>query len=224
MVLEVNVSGYKPVGCAFAVSFEFDNETILKTDVNAGLSRKRRVRMSDCRATVSGLTTLENNSTISVLYFLQEGVRRVEQDLRFVFTDEAGVMKQIQGMFLIVSAPITGDVTQFSQFDIAFEGSGGFTISDVLDESGEAALPGDVRWDWWETTEGATSISGTGNYGRTFSGQTVVTVFREGTEYDLITTGSPTGRQAKVNGAAIDFDTTLPFEADTRVYVVWQEI
>src|SRR5690242_17893952 len=91
MVAEAKIEGvYKGVACADSCAFTFNNELIGKTDVNAGLFRKRRVRISDCSLSVHGLITLENNGKASPLYFLQEGVRRVEQDLRITFTDEGG--------------------------------------------------------------------------------------------------------------------------------------
>jgi predicted secreted protein len=223
MILQAKVEDeYTAIGCAATCSFEFENELIFKTDVNAGLFRKKRVRMSDCRASAQGLFTLENDTTISALYFLQEGVRRTEQDLRFLFTDEQGVLKQIQGMFLVASVNVTGDVSAFSEFDLNFEGTGGFTISSV-DDSSAANLPGDVNWDWWETVEGETTITGNGNYGRSFVGHEVISVFREGTQYDLVESGTPSGRQAKQADPDIEFDPALPFPADVRVYVVWQE-
>ena len=221
MILEVKVDGvYTPIGCAVSCSFHFENEIILKTDVNAGLFRKKRVRISDCNCSVSGLTTLENNETISDLYFLQEGVRRTEQDLRFRFTDEGGLSKQIQGMFIVQSNDINGDVSAFSEFDLNFEGTGGFSISDITDDSA-GGLPGDVTFDWWDTTEGTDTISGPGHYGRSFSGKDVLLVSREGTQYDL--NDPPVGREYGFNGTIISFDPLNPFNDGTRVYVLWQE-
>lgn len=222
MIFEASIDDvYTPVGCAVGGSFTFKNELIGKTDVNAGLFRKRRVRISDCSLSVQGVTTLENNSTASVLYFLQEGVRRTEQDLRITFTDEAGVQKQIQGMFLLESTQMTGDVSGFSEFDMEFQGTGGFTQSDLTDESGE--ILGDVEWDWWDTVEGGNTITGPGNYGRSFAGEEVMLVDREGMQYDEVA-GTPSGRQYSKDSTTITFDSSLPFNPGERVYVFWQNV
>lgn len=223
MVFEAKISDvYTPVGCAVSGSFKFTNELIAKTDVNAGLFRKRRVRISDCSLSVQGLTTLLNNSTSSIMYFLLEGVRRVEQDLRIIFTDEDGLQKQIQGMFVLESSQLTGEVSGFSEFDMEFQGTGGFSISDVVDESG-TPIPGDIQWDWWDTTPGGTSITGVGHYGRSFAGEELLLVDREGIQYDEVAS-SPTGRQYANSGTVISFDATLPFNSGERVYVLWQNI
>jgi len=222
MHMEVKISGeYVPVGCSDSCSFEFTNELINKTDVNAGLFRKRRVRLSDCSMSVHGLMTLENNSTISPLYFLQEAIRRIEQDLRITFTDESGIQKQVQGMFLLESAPIQGDVTAFSEFDLQFQGTGGFTISDVTDESG--SIPGDVDWDWWDGAEGENTITGPGHYGRSFAGKEIIEVDREGLQFDEVDTTPVDGsRTYQQDGTTITFPAASLFNAGERVFVIWQ--
>lgn len=223
MILEAKIVGvYTPIGCATNCSFEFTNELIRKTDVNAGLFRKYRVRMSDCKASIHGLTTLENDTTLSVLYFLQEGVRRSELDLRFRFTDEAGVAKQVQGIFLIEGIPVQGDVSAFSEFDINFQGTGGVSISsiDSEDESGEG-LPGEVQWDWWDAVEGETTITGTGHYGRSFAGKEIIEVDRDGTQYNEIES-TPAGAEFSYDGTTIQFPADNPFGEGIRVFVIWQ--
>lgn len=224
MVLEVKISGvYTPIGCATACSFEFSNEIILKTDVNAGLFRKKRVRISDCRASVQGLTTLVNDTTISALYFLQEGVRRSEQDLRFRFTDEGGLQKQVQGLFIVSSVKLTGDVSGFAEHAIDYEGTGGFSIS-TIDDGSSGTSTGDVLWDWWEVADGAVTITGAGHYGRSFAGRPtidIIEVDREGSQYNYVAS-SPTGLQFTYDGTTIAFDPANPMVAGARVFVIWQ--
>lgn len=220
--MEVLYAGvYTPIGCALSCQFAFENELILKTDANAGLFRKRRVRMSDNSASISGLTTLINDATLSILYFLQEGVRRSEVDLRFRFTDTAGQSRQIQGLFLVQSISITGDASAFSEFDLELQGTAGVTIT-TFDPAPEQ-LPGDVQSDWWETTPGASSITGVGEYGRTFVGKEVLEVAREGTQHDEAG-GSPGNREYAYDGTNISFDPTNPFNPGERVFVIWQEL
>lgn len=223
--VEVKIAGnYFPFGCFTSFAFNFNNELILKTDVNAGLFRKRRVRISDCSASVSGLTTLENDTSASSLHFLQEGVRRTEQDLRFTFTDQDGVSKQIQGIFLVENVTITGAADDFSECDIVFQGTGGVTVSTV-DESPSSDLPDNLSWDWWETTPGGTSITGPGHYGRSFAGlpaEDIIEVDREGLQYDL-SDGAPVGREAFYDSVdTIEFDPDNPFIEGTRVFVIWK--
>lgn len=220
--VEVKVNGdYIAIGCAVSCSFQFENELIGKTDVNAGLNRKKRVRISDCSGSVQGLTTINNTPTrLSAFYFLQEAVRRTEQDLRFVFVDEIGDTRYITGLFLVRALALTGDTSSFSEFDLSLDGTGGVSIGTV-DSPGSITCPG-IESDTWDTTPGGTSISGAGLEGKEFDGHEILEVDREGTQYDY-TSGTPGNREFAYNGTVISFDTTNPFNAGEKVFVVWKE-
>jgi hypothetical protein len=130
-----------PLGCATNCAFQFSNELIGKTDVNAGLFRKYRVRLSDCTADIQGLASLVTDTTISAFYFLQEAIRRTEVDLRFRFIDEVGNTQAITGKWLVSTVGLTADVSAFTEFDIAFQGTGGVTLAPVvIDSPGEGAI------------------------------------------------------------------------------------
>jgi hypothetical protein len=53
------------------------------------------------------------------------------------------------------------------------------------------------------------------------SGKTVLGVWREGTEYDLVS-GTPGNRQCRQNGGAIEFGGAYPFEAGETVFVIFK--
>lgn len=188
VALQLKVDGdYATIGCAVSCTFEFTNELIGKTDVNAGLFRKKRVRMSDCRGSVQGVTLSDSTATrLSPFFVLQEGIRRSELDMRFVYTDQSGNDKVISGLFLVQTISLVADASAFTDFDISLEGTGGIDISDVN-------IPGDVVCDemfrdTWRLAEGATSISGLGTVdGLSFAGKRIIGVYREGDEYDPAT-------------------------------------
>jgi predicted secreted protein len=213
-------SAYMVIGCAVSCAFEFENELIGKTDVNAGLYRKKRVRISDNRGSVNGLVTLENTATrLSAFYFLQEAIVRSEQTMRFVFTDEGGETKYITGTFLVQSISITADVSAFAEFDLSLEGTGGVEIGTV--EPPPDVFCPELQSDTWETTEGGTSISGPGIGGKSYEGDEILVVFREGTQFDY-TAGAPGNREYGYDGVNISFDPLNPFNLDERVNVVWK--
>lgn len=216
--VEARINGdYVAIGCAFSCSFEFENELIGKTDVNAGLSRKKRVRISDCRGSVQGVTTLNNSATrLTAFYFLQEAIRRTEQDLRFVFVDEIGNIRYIQCMFLVKNHQLTAESSGFSEFDLQLEGTGTPTIGTV--DVTENICP-ELFSDTWETTEGEFSVSGLGQEGRLFAGGDILEVDREGLQYDY-TAGTPGNREFSYNGTEITFEN--PFNDGERVLVVWK--
>ena len=224
VTVQAKVEGeYITIGCASNCSFQFENEIIGKTDVNAGLFRKKRVRISDCRGSIDGVITTESTPTrLTIFYFLQEAVRRAENDMLFIFEDVNGGVKTIQGLFLVQSTDLSADIQAFAEFSLQLEGTGGITISDV-------APPPDlvcetIFSDWWTTTPGASGITGTGHYGRSFAGHDVIEVDREGLEHDIVDTGTPGNRQAKyTGGSTITFDPTNPFNAGEIIFVIWVE-
>lgn len=212
---------YVVIGCAVSCSFEFENELIGKTDVNAGLFRKKRVRISDCRGSVQGLTTIVNTSSrLSIFYFMQEAIRRAENTMRFVYEDEAGNTMYVSGLFLVRALTLNGDASGFGEFDLSLEGTGGITVGTV-NPVPELICP-EVTSDSWETVEGETSISGPGIAGRSFEGKDILEVDREGTQFDY-NPGTPGNREFTYDGVNITFNAGVPFNPGERVFVVWQD-
>jgi hypothetical protein len=214
---------YITIGCSSSCSFEFENEIIGKTDVNAGLFRKKRVRISDCRGSVSGIMITESEATrLSIFHFMQEAIRRSEVDLQFVFEDTSGNVKIIQGLFIIATIGLSSDIQAFGEFDLQFEGTGGIVISSI--DPPPDVVCETIFSDWWTTTPGESGISGTGHAGRSFAGHDVIEVDREGLEHDIVTTGTPGNRQAKyTGGSTITFDPANPFNAGEIIFVIWVE-
>lgn len=212
---------YITIGCATSCEFNFINEIIGKTDVNAGLFRKKRVRISDCRGSVQGIMDNVSSPTrLTIWHFLEEAIRRSERTMRFVFTDTAGNNKIIEGSFLVSTLTFVPDVNAFVDFDLQLEGTGGITLSDV-------APPGELvceEWarDSWLLAEGATTISGNGIGGLSFAGKEVLLVFREGTEFDEAE-GAPGNREFGYDGTEISFENPgMPALPDLeKITVVW---
>lgn len=211
------------VGCATSCSFNFVNELIGKTDVNAGLFRKKRVRISDCSGNVEGVTITGSSATrLSIFHFMQEAVRRSEANMRYVFEDNEGNVVVITGLFLIEAIGLTGDVSAFSEFSLNLQGTGGISISEI-------APPGEVvcdviQSDWWVCTAGESGISGPGVEGRNFAGHTVLEVDRSGLQHDIVDTGIAGNRQAKyAGGTTITFDPTNVFNDGETIFVIWVE-
>lgn len=213
---------YIVIGCAVSCSFNYQNELIGKTDVNAGLFRKKRVRISDCSGTVEGVMTTASEATrLSIVRFLQEAVRRTENDLRFSYQDSNGNYIRIIGKFLVETIGLTAAVGDFCDFDMNLQGTGGIEITSIGNPA--LACP-EMFSDWWETTPGASSISGAGEGGLNFAGHEVLEVDREGLQHDIITTGTPGNREAKyTGGATISFDPTNVFNPGERIFVLWTE-
>lgn len=211
------------IGCATDFNFEFTNEIIGKTDVNAGLFRKKRIRMSDCRASVQGVATVMNDEKVSVFYFLQESIRRSELNIRLRYEDKASNYITITGIFIVQFIGVTSNVSDFTDYDIQLEGSGGVTLSSVDDPTEVVGCP-ELKSDTWATTAGLSVIAGSGQNGLSFAGHNVLVVTRAGLVMEIISTGTPGNMQAKYTGStSITVDPTNPFNDGEEVVVVWEE-
>lgn len=214
------------IGCATGCVFNFTNEIILKTDRNAGLFRKKRARISDSRSSVSGVMTSGANTTkASIFYFLQEGVRRRELEFQFLYIDEALNDISILQTAIVQDISLNADVSNFAEFDMQLEGTGGVTIGTVLPPS-----PPDcpvILSDWWVTVEGETSISGASANGTatTLAGKTVIEVDRDGLQQDEVTGGgTPGNRQYRYIGTnLLETDINSPYLAGETVFVIWTQ-
>lgn len=215
---------YLTVGCATSMSYTYKNELIAKTDVNAGLFRKKRVRISDFSGSVQGLVTLYNQSgKVGCFYFLQEAIRRTEQTLKFLFTDSSGVIREIIGNFLIESEQLSGGAEgDFAEFDLALEGTGNLTVSEVSSPPGAECF--ESFSDWWDLTPGASTFSGTGAEGRSFAGQEILEVVRENAPPLKPTVGTPGDREYLFDGTTITTWTGNPYSSGERAFVLWQQI
>lgn len=217
---------YIVIGCATSISFTLKNELIGKTDVNAGLFRKKRVRISDNTASISGLQALKNSSDrLSIVYFLQESVRRQEQPLRFIWQDESGYQYVIDGNFLVEEVSITSPVEDFSEYEMTLQGTGGFTPGAVIyppdDPICEVQSPLYIP-----VVAGQYSVSDALLKTETGFTKTILEVEREGIGHDE-TSGTPGNRTFNytANGTTgtITFDSTNPFNAGEIIFVLYKK-
>lgn len=222
--LEADIEGsFIAIGCMTSCTFSYTNEIIGKTDVNAGLFRKKRVRISDFSASVQGLVTLYNTtSKTSAFHYLQEAIRRSENTLRFAYTDEGGVVRVISGSFLVATHEMTSQQDGFAEFDINFEGTGDLSISDLPSPTDPDCFDADS--DWWVLNFGASTIAGTGDAGKTFAGKEILEVIREAGPPLSYTAGTPGDREYSFDGTTITLWVENPGDGNERVFVLWQAI
>lgn len=222
--VRAKVSGeYVTIGCASSCAFNLVQELIGKTDVNAGLFRKKRRRICDCNGSVDGIITTESSADrLSIFHFMQEAIRGAEIEMQFVFEDTTGGVMVVAGNFLVSSIGLSADTNAWSDFDLQLEGTGNISVT-AIDPPPDVTCES-IRSDWWTTTPGLSGIAGTGNAGLSFAGHDVIEVDREGLEHDIIATGTPGNRQVKYTGGnTLTFDPTNPFNALETIFVIWVE-
>jgi hypothetical protein len=219
------IDTYYKVACGKSVAFDFANDIILKTDVNAGLFKKKRVRISDFSASFNGLIKSDNTvDYVSGFHFLEEGVRRAQSDYQCVFTDDAGNIIFINFKAVIESVNIAGTVGNYTEYDVALQGTEGFSQTTT---PFPAATDYEIISDWWPTVadQDYVDVGGvdSGRLGlRMAADDIILEVDREGFQHDEAAV--PAGRQYKFDTGTLhlEFDAALPFNGSETVFVLWK--
>ncbi len=205
---------YRPIFCAISCYFRFDQEEVLKTTINSGKFRERTTRLIDWEFGLSGLTKIDNtDGQAAFFWFIQESVRGSVQNIRLVFTDDAGNEQTISGNCIIKQGQIDNLVSGFSTATISFPGTGPFSMGPVT-----GAAPTDLFKKYLETTEGAHVVSHADLAGIV----EIFLVLRESGAFDVVT-GVPVGTQVRydsgVGTGSLTFDILFPFEPGEIVYI-----
>jgi hypothetical protein len=222
--VEKEVGGvFYEIACGTDCSFGFTNTFIGKTTRTSGLFFKRRVRMSDCKGTVNGVTKNTNTGGLSIFHFLEEGIRRDEGFYKFTFEDEDGNIVIITMIALIEVINISGDVNDFSVFDLSIQQTGGVELTTVPPPP--SIQPENWFSDFWTTGVGQFEINGASAIkGYQLFSQELLEVDREGTQYDIITSGTPGNREALYDSLGGRIVFANEFNPDERVFVLFKTL
>jgi hypothetical protein len=217
VVLSMDVSGtYYPILCATDCTYTCNAEFVEKTGPTSGGVRQWARRLEEHLSTVSGLTYVENDSTLSFFYILQLGVRREEQTFKITFTDGLGDVRTLSGLGLIGTQSINGPSTDFSNCEIEIRWNAEPEFDAVDDPADECEV---VEKLFLTLAEGATSVSSA-----TLSGKTILGVEREGLG-QVIIGGTPAAgtRECVFSGTTISFDATNPGNVGgENIYVLYK--
>lgn len=222
VLVSILVDGdFIPVLCATDMTFSCSQEVLLATSADTGKWRRKRLRdLSEWRVDVSGLTKINNSDgQAGFFYLLLENIRGTEQIIQLMFEDADDNTQVIEGTVLIPDLSINGNVGSFADVNVTFEGTGEFDIGNV-DSDVDSDLCDDLDSDTWTMAEGADSISGLGQEGKSFAGKEILEVDYEGTQYDY-TSGAPANREYAYDGTNVSFETEAP-EGGVKIFVLWK--
>lgn len=209
-------SEYYPIFCAKTAEFNVNQDEIETTSVNSGSSREYVPGMMNATLSMTGVTTLDNsNSRVSVLYLMQQSIRRQVRDLIITLTDDNGDDIVISFQAIITATGFTRDVASYSQSSVTFRVTGDINFDTVI----LPPSPETVYSDYYSITAGISTLTVTD-----LIGVDILMVARTGSIHNEIT-GTPTGREFAFNGTTgtITFDSSIPFESGEDVYVEWKE-
>lgn len=217
-------SEYYPIFCGKTLSFTIEQDELETTSVNSGVMREFIAGMGSATFEVGGVTILDNTeSRIAITYLQQKSIAQATHSWKIALTDDDG--SSIYYLFdgIIRTTSFDKTIPGYSQSSLSVRVTGEIDIT-YVDPPPPGGLPEIVRSDWWTMAAGDTYIQGASDvHAYTLEAVTVLEVDRSGVQYDIITSGTPTGRQCKHNNTTgvINFDAALPSSGET-VFVLFK--
>lgn len=215
-----------PLFCGKTLDFGLDQDELETTSVNSGVSREFIAGMANALMVVGGVTILDNTaSRIAITYLQQQSIRQATQAWQIKLTADNGSIIYYRFDGIIRNTSFSKAMPGYSQSSVTVRVSGDIDIT-VVPPPPPPGSPEIIYSDWWTMTAGNTFIDGTSDvHGYGLQGVTILEVDREGTNFDIITSGTPGNRQAKHNNTTgvIAFDATNPSMGET-VFVLFKVI
>jgi hypothetical protein len=115
------------VVCGTNCTFEVEQELIGATTPDSGKFREFRKRLLTFVMTITGATTSDNDSNVSIFEFLDDESTSDPLDMSIVYTNHAGTQRTIRANWYLERANITGPADASSEFELILRGSGSYT-------------------------------------------------------------------------------------------------
>lgn len=204
--------------CFKSMTLDIEDEEIEKTSINSGRAREYTTGLSSGTLSVSGVTTIENTATVvSALYMLQH--RNEEHLIQLSYTSQDSTTKGISFSAILRRTTLSNDVTQWAQSSLEFRISGDIDTGAIIDPP----VAPTIFSDYWDVTAGTKFVTGLSEtVGKTYSlsGINLVAVYREGIEYDIVTS-SPGNRQARYVSGTPSVEFQINFEPGETVFIIF---
>lgn len=203
-----------PMLCATDCTYQRGVEFVEKTGPTSGGSRQWLARLQEHTSTVSGLTKINNNASLSWFYIL---AITGEQTFTMTFEDDEGNTFSLSGPGLIGTMGINGPATDFSTATIEIRWNGAPVI-DVI----PPPQPEEVFELYITCTPGATSVS---HVDLQAAGVDILGAGRSGTGLIQVSGTPASGSQefmfTAVSGT-ITTDPDNPYNAGEWIYVLYK--
>jgi len=194
---------FYPVFCAKTFTFTINQEEIEVTNMGSGINKDFLPAMSDATVNVQGIMEIDNSGgNISILYLMQQSVRRRVHLMRTSFTDDDGNVQVMTYYAFYKTGSITKQTGFYNTSSLEMRVTGTVSFSSTI------PTPEDPICEVQETlqytlNDGSTSVVISE---LTEDGAEALWVSREGTIFRIVS-GVPGNREV-----SIDYDTgTLTF-------------
>lgn len=221
VIVEMLISSvYYPVFCAKTAEFSIEQDEIETTHINSGPNRAFVPGMANAMLNVAGVTTLNNtNGRVSILYLMQQSIRREIHTMRVVLTDQDANAIQVTFSAFIRNTSFTKDVISFSQSNLSMRVTGVIDFSELIGppEAPECEVQDPLYID---VVEGAVFVH---SDLLEQDGVVILAVSREGVGHEEVF-GTPDGLQFRPDlpNGDIYFDPDIPFNSGEVIYILYK--
>lgn len=194
--------------CATDMALTSTIEKIGATTPESGTSREFRNRLEESDLTLSGCSTSDNDSDISIFYIINN--RRDTFDIEIVFTDNNGNERSIRADMLYNSCTLNAPSGEPSGYELSLKITGAITDTELE----EPTVEGD------NVTSDSYTVSGGKIQDNAWIGLTsgnIIEVCREGSEQ--LSIGLPYSFNGTTGEITPDPDTTIDGQ---RMFVIWK--
>ena len=221
-IVEMEVSSvFYPIFCCKSFEFVQNQEVIEITSVNSPLSREYEPGMATGTLNVAGVTIRNNTGgRISILYLIQESIRRAVQSMRITLTDDDGGISYLTFTALITSNTLSRQFGAYSQSVTGFVITGTPLLSDVI--SPPTACSTTQTPLYIDVVLGASSVH---SALLEAAGVVILTVARSGVVYNKVP-GTPGNFEYRFGGVGVGtivFSTLIPFETGEVIYILYRK-
>lgn len=193
--------------CAENLVFNNQMELIGATTPDSGTSREYIQRLEDSSFLLTGCSTSDNDSDISIFYLINN--RRELFDIEVVFTDNNGSTRSIRANCWYENCTLTSPEGDMSGYELSLKVTGGYVDSELQDPEANGE---NVTSDSYTVAGGVIQD----NAWIGLNAANIIAVYREGSEQ--LSIGLPYSFNSGTGTITPDAGTTIDGQ---RMFVIW---
>lgn len=154
---------------------------------------------------ITGVQHINKAGMVNLADFETLWMSQTKLLMRFQRTSDAGAVYTSEASFFISNLSDTGEHTDIAQYTVSLQGTGGIT---QIATATPSLNSNPVQTYYYNPTGGETSFTDA-----SLIGKNIIAVFKDGIEFNVITTGTPVGKEVFYNSATGYFEYSQSFDA-----------
>lgn len=173
---------------------------------------------SSFTGSASGVVSLNNLNMLALPDLRSIQLANIKMLGRYQRTAQDGTVYTDEIYFYISNTTDTGNFNDVSTFSLEFQGTG--VITQIFTPTSQSNDNPVIRYDSYTPVQDATGFTEA-----TLIGKYIVEVVKDGVGQQIITVGTPVGKECKYTSASGAFEFGVPFDAaEDKPYVLYRNI